>query len=259
MASVGVNSVVAAIPVFYPTTITQGNFVIQEVDVNINNSVTSFNLLVLTTSQGNTAGDALVPCYEDVLISTIPLCPCTYCTDNMIVFNGQNTITDASNVLTLNNNISIPGIQVKQFKAELIGFTYRPQNNNEQCWVCNKEDNQWGNFVGGTFSSPYPTMVNGVFPSLPCCGGNSHHTIGWWGAATTINNKPLQFKISLPPASTLSCCPYNVTFCIRYTFTDSDCRSCSIVRCFSYIRPPQTFGPLGQVELNETIETEIKK
>lgn len=256
--SPGVNSVVAAVPLFYPTTIAQGAFVIQEVDVNINNSVTSFNLLVLSTSQGSAVGDALVPCYEDVLVANIPPCPCTYCTDNMIVLNGPSPISDANDVLTINNNISIPGVQVKQFKAELIGFSYAPSNNNAQCWVCNKDDNQWGNFIGGTFSSPFPSMVNGVFPSLPCCGGNSHHTIGWWGAATTINNKPLQLKISLPPASTLSCCPYKITFCIRYTFTDSECRSCSVVKCFSYTRQPQFGGPVPLEEIYEVSENDIK-
>lgn len=191
-----------------------------------------------------TGGD---DCTSNPVSDSIPVapCPCTYCKEDMIVFNGANQITDAGNILTLNNNISIPGIQVKQFKAELIGISYGPQNRNDQCWVCNKEDDQWGNFTGGTFSSPFPSMINGVFPSLPCCGGNSHHTIGWWGTATTINNYPLKLNISLPPASTLSCCPYNISVCVRYTFTDAECRSCSVVKCFSYVRQPQTHQDMG--------------
>ena len=256
----GVNSVVAAVPLVYPVTIpyapSASSSIIQEVDVNINNSVTSFPLLIFTTSQGINPGDALIPCYDTVWIKTLPQCPCTYCNDDMIQLSGQNQITDANNILTINNTISIPGIQVKQFKAELIGIIYKPQSGNEQCWVCNKDDNQWGNFTSGTFTSPFPSMINGVFPSLPCCGGNSHHTIGWWGAPTIINNQALKLNISLPPASTLSCCPYDVEFCIRYTFTDIECRSCSVVRCFKYTRNPQG-GHLDDGQLpNDTPNTQ---
>ncbi|MEP7237452.1 MAG: hypothetical protein ABI685_06300 [Ferruginibacter sp.] len=226
---------------FYPSTIAAGTAVLREVDICVPINVTlPIRLRVFISMMSSNGVPGL--CDDDVLINTLPPCPCTYCNDDMIQLTGQNTITDANNVMTVNNTISIPGIQVKQFKAELIGISYKPQNNNEQCWVCNKDDNQWGNFVAGTFTSPYPSMVNGVFPSLPCCGGNSHHTIGWWGTATSIMNRPLQLKISLPPASTLSCCPYNVEFCIRYTFTDAECRSCSVVKCFKYTRNPQTGG-----------------
>ncbi|MFH1198396.1 MAG: hypothetical protein V1720_22025 [bacterium] len=176
---------------------------------------------------------------EILTINNFPECPCSFCEEDMIRFNGPNTITDANNILTLNANISI-GINITQFKAELIGFSYMPQNKNEQCWVCNQDDSQWGNFVSGKFTSPFSPMVNGVFPSLPCCGGNSHHTIGWWGNAVMVNSAPLVLKISLPPASTLSCCPFNVEFCIRYTFTDKECRSCSVVKCYKYVRQPKT-------------------
>jgi hypothetical protein len=241
------NALITVTPVspLYPATIAAGTAITREVDICVPaNTVLPIRLKVFISMISSNG----VPnqCNDDVLITTLPPCPCTYCKDDMIVFNGANPITDAGNILTLNNNISIPGIQVKQFKAELIGISYAPQNNNEQCWVCSKDDDQWGNFTAGTFSSPFPSMVNGVFPSLPCCGGNSHHTIGWWGTPTVINNKPLQLKISLPPASTLSCCPYNITICIRYTFTDVECRSCSIVKCFSYVRQPKP-GPIIDV------------
>jgi hypothetical protein len=250
------NPSITATPVapFYPATIAAGTAPLREVDICVPaNTLLPIRLRVFISMISSNGVPGL--CDDDVLINTLPPCPCTYCNDNMIVFNGPNQITDAGNILTLNNNISIPGIQVKQFKAELIGISYGPQNNSIQCWVCNQDDNQWGNFTNGTFSSPFPSMVNGVFPSLPCCGGNSHHTIGWWGNPVIINNRPLQLKISLPPASTLSCCPYNITICIRYTFTDVDCRSCSVIRCFSYIRQPQPGpGPGPLPDLNNAVE-----
>jgi hypothetical protein len=177
---------------------------------------------------------------EVVAISTFPPCPaCDYCKESMFVFNGTTSITDANNILTLGTNFSIPGINVTQFKAELIGVSYQPSNSNDQCWVCNKDDNQWGKFVNGTLSAPFSPTINGVFPTIPCCGGNSHHTIGWWGNAVVISGAGLRLNISLPPVSTLSCCPYRVSICIRYTFTDERCRSCSVVKCYDYTRNPQ--------------------
>jgi hypothetical protein len=245
-------SVVAVSP-FFPATILAGTTIYREVDICMpTNAPLPIRLRVFASMVSSAGTPGL--CDDDIMINNLPPCPCTYCKEDMIVFNGQNTITHANNILTLNNTISISGIQVKQFKAELIGMTYVPQNGNEQCWVCSKDDNSWGNFTGGTFSTPFPGMVNGVFPTMPCCGGNTHHTIGWWGNATTITNRPLQLQISLPPATTLSCCPYNITLCIRYTFTDAECRSCSVVRCFNYVRQPNSTGPVINTEAYELIE-----
>ena len=201
---------------------------------------------------------------EDLQINEWPQCPCTYCTEDMIKFNGPTQFTDNTTFLTVSQNVSV-SVPVKQFKAEIIAFSIRPQNNNDQCLVCNKKDANWGNFTSGTLAATFPGMVNGAFPSLPCCGGNSHHTIGWWintppPSIVNINNKNLKLNISLPPRSTLSCCPYIVNFCVRYTFTDAECRSCSVIKCYSYtLQPPSGGGPANTLDLAlPTEEVQLK-
>ncbi|MDB5012439.1 MAG: hypothetical protein JWQ25_641 [Daejeonella sp.] len=201
---------------------------------------------------------------EDLQVNKWPQCPCTYCTEDMIKFNGPTQFTDNTTFLTVSQNVSV-SVPVKQFKAEIIAFSIRPQNNNDQCLVCNKKDANWGNFTSGTLASTFPGMVNGAFPSLPCCGGNSHHTIGWWintppPYSVNITNKNLKLNISLPPRSTLSCCPYIVNFCVRYTFTDAECRSCSIIKCYSYtLQPPSGGGPANTLDLAlPTEEVQLK-
>jgi hypothetical protein len=180
----------------------------------------------------------------------LPPCPCTYCKEDMIKFNAPTSFIDNNTFLTVNQNITVT-IPVKQFKAEIIGFAITPSNNNDQCLLCNKNSNQWGNFLSGTIPATFPSMTNGLFPTIPCCGGNSHHTIGWWtlGAALNISNKNISLNITLPPRTTLSCCPYRINFCIRYTFTDAECRSCSIINCYNYILNPYVNNPVIPVDM----------
>jgi hypothetical protein len=230
----GTISNITPAPIGFINWLVPGTGITFEFDFSTNASSTQFTFYGLV-DDGLKGGTNKNPRNETLAINKFPDCPCDYCQDDMIRFNGANTITDANNILTLSTHVSI-GNQITQFKAELIGFSYQPQNGNIQCWVCDKDDNQWGNFVNGTLAP----WGNGVFPSLPCCGGNSHHTIGWWGNPILITNRPLVLNISLPPGSTLSCCPFKIDFCIRYTFTDKECRSCSVVKCYEYIRQPDT-------------------
>jgi hypothetical protein len=126
-------------------------------------------------------------------------------------------------------------VQVKQLKAELVAFGYYAMSGEkleEQCYVCNKDDKTFGNFTSGTLNAVWTDMPNGTFPVVTT--GNTHHTLGWWGSPTLINNKKMILNISLPPVSTLSCCQGYYVYCIRYTFMDSECRTCSVVRCYQY-------------------------
>jgi PKD repeat protein len=57
----------------------------------------------------------------------------------------------------------------------------------------------------------------------------------WYGPGATVNGIafPMQIKIPPPPKGH---CSDVVTICIKYTFTNKDCRSCEVIRCYTFKR-----------------------
>lgn len=164
------------------------------------------------------------------------LCPCDFCDGDKIIVKGKDSISYVGeNGLRLIQEIDIPNTLVTQFKAEIVAFKYKPSNGNDQCIVCNKDDRTFGKLYGGYFPNVFANMATGVFPSNN--GDNTSHTIGWWGKPPVkIDKKLVTLYISLPPASKLSCCGDEGEICIRYTFTDAECRSCSVLVCVPFKR-----------------------
>ena len=178
----------------------------------------------------------------DTLV-TLPLCPCTYC-DQFKQWNFEkDSVTTISSpataahppsyVVNVSTTISNPVINIKSFKAELISFIH---NGKEECFGCNKDAQTFGNFSGGTFGS----WGNGVFP---LSGGNTtHHTLSWFGASGAtipLAGQAINLQFTAPPFSILSCCDDEIKFCIRYSFTNADCQTCSYVKCYSVTRKHQ--------------------
>lgn len=219
---------------FFPSTVSKTIPDIISWDFIPNSSISNAEFAVFAicknTSDGSASGSA-----QDKATTDLPPCPCDYCTDDKIRVSEQAGLSIKNNILLHSVDISIPGVQVKQLKAELVAFGYYAMSGEkleEQCYACNKDDQTFGNFTSGMLNAVWPDMTNGAFPVVPT--GNTHHTLGWWGTPTTINNKKMILNISLPPVSTLSCCQGYYSYCIRYTFTDIECRTCSVVKCYQY-------------------------
>jgi hypothetical protein len=254
VASVGVNSVVATNPTTYPGTIAQGNSVLQEVDVNINNSISSFSLLVLGTSKGNQPGDALVPCYDDILIDSIPSCRCTTCDQaqwtwpdktkyDTSVFRGTN------NIMTLYGNISFGSQKIVKLSTEIVDFYWYTEGD---CKKCNTNDYYYGNLVSGSITGLTATSVadeNGI----PLQSSHQLDFVSPTLNGVTLNN-PIALNISLPPQTQLSCCTDCFRFCIRYTATFMEngvCKTCSIVKCYESKRKHRKVGAIQWPQPNQ--------
>jgi len=175
----------------------------------------------------------------DTLV-TLPLCPCTYC-DKFKQWNFEkDSVTTISSpataahppsyVVNVGTTISGPMVNIKSFKAELISFIH---NGKEECFGCNKDAQTFGNFTGGTFGS----WGNGLFP---LSGANTtHHTLSWFGASGAtipLAGQAINLQFTAPPFSTLSCCDDEIKFCIRYSFTNADCQTCSYIKCYTVTR-----------------------
>lgn len=223
----------------YPPTLAPGaqqTFTIDYTPTNAN--ATCLNLEIYISSlQGATT-------INDNTFSCIPVkpCICNYC-DNIVWKFGDDKVT-ATTQLT-NNSINVattitsPNVMIKNFKAELISFIHVSANGTEECFGCNKDSQTFGNFTSGTFTSPAWGVQNGLFPVIPSGGGNTHHTLSWFSLApptTQLAGSQINLNISAPPFSTLACCDDVIRFCIRYSFTNSDCQTCSFVKCYQVTR-----------------------
>jgi hypothetical protein len=223
----------------YPPTLAPGaqqTFTIDYTPTNAN--ATCLNLdIYISSQQGSTT-------INDNTFNCIPVkpCICNYC-DNIIWKFGDDKVT-ATTQLT-NNNINVattitsPNVLIKNFKAELISFIHVSANGTEECFGCNKDSQTFGNFTSGTFTSTAWGVQNGLFPVIPAGGGNTHHTLSWFSLSpptTQLAGAQINLNISAPPFSTLACCDDVIRFCIRYSFTNSECQTCSFVKCYQVTR-----------------------
>ena len=93
--------------------------------------------------------------------------------------------------------------------------------------------------TGGTVSGfPSPTV------SVP----NGREVV-WTSASPLGTNisggKVFPFTIQLPPPPSTNCADM-VTFCIKYTFTDTKCNTCELVTCYCFKRFPHAKGHTGE-------------
>jgi hypothetical protein len=164
---------------------------------------------------------------------TLPPCACTICDQYKDwSFSNENVsaTTAAPYTVNVDATFNAPNVIIKSFKAELISFVH---NGTEACFGCNKDAETFGNFTKGKFAS----WGYGVFP---LDGTNTtHHTLTWFsatGATVNLSGQPISIQFTAPPISPLSCCDDQIDFCIRYSFTDADCRTCSYVKCYTVKR-----------------------
>jgi hypothetical protein len=188
-----------------------------------------------------TGQSTTIPCFDTVFV---PCCNCTYC-DQFKEFEKVAWIQDIqynsqTNNIDLATTVQMPSnLEIKSFKAEIINFTQKVEQENQDCALCSKNSQTFGNLISGTMKTEDWNSVNGLPPMLPNSGGNSHHTLVWYSPeakTTKLNGAEIKLSLSASPLSALACCFDVVNFCIRYSFIDKDCQSCSIVKCYQIKR-----------------------
>lgn len=220
--------------------------------VTINPGVTVKMCFKLTTNQAIANFVVLAKCkdimqntptpnYANNMTGAIDLkpCICTYCetvdwtiTDGSLVQLGQN-----KKLLKLNvGTITIPGVNVNSFKAEIVKFEHWIDG---ECMTCNKNIGNYGKIISGKITANNWSTVLGTYPLLPN-GNTSNNTVKFYknDINATFGGKG-EFIISSPEISSLSCCGDTIMICVRYSFTDKECRSCSKVVCYKLERSNQ--------------------
>lgn len=154
---------------------------------------------------------------KDTCTPVLP-CKCEACDSVKIEVNPKGEITqDANGNIIQNNTITVSPKPVKNIRAELVYFEYKPES--DDCMICNKDSKTYGNFIAATTGIVSPTIPYG-------------HTVNWDPNGQMVTNQALNFTISMPP--TVKCCAAEVKWCIRYVVTFMDCTVCNKLVCYSY-------------------------
>lgn len=164
------------------------------------------------------------------LFTACPLPPQPRCCDiaktavtvspNDIVFDSASSAVVNANFLSLQTN-------VREVKVTLL--------------------NAWESFAPGACktSSPIDAYLTNAYSNIAYSGfipqafGNE----GVWNSLNSAGapaNGVFKYRLNLPTAATYPCTG-QLSFCVKYTITTADCRSCEIVRC--YITGPRTYRP----------------
>lgn len=81
---------------------------------------------------------------------------------------------------------------------------------------------------------------------IPISGGDEAI---WYGPGAPVSGIAFPMQIKIPPPPTGHCSDV-VTICIKYTFTNKDCRSCEVIRCYVFKRggPIKDFAELIEIK-----------
>lgn len=203
---------------------------------------------VYATVSGHQVGNVNLTS-QDTEQGELKSCICDFCEKVLEFDNDQSpnaTYTANNNSLSINQNwwnMNTSAGTVVGAKAEIISFE---RQISDDCMKCDKDSNQWGNFISGTSGTS-----NGSFGNATgSVTGNTHHTLYF----ANPNSYSFNLNISIPPVSTLTCCCEKIRFKIRYTYTFKDkngeCKMCSAVFEYFYQRgqcrklPPHDWNPV---------------
>lgn len=180
-----------------------------------------------------------IPCYAEY--SNLPCCLCSYCEkpETSIIIDGLNTATTniTTNNLEITQNFEVNPKVISKVTAEIVSMEEFEVS--DECKTCRKSihsdnvlvENEVYHFIDNNLL----TTSNSI--NKPATSANSTNTfptklLEW--KTNSIGTFTFDFMIALPGTANLSCCERHGTVCIRYTFTDADCKTCDKYICYQY-------------------------
>jgi PKD repeat protein len=171
-------------------------------------TVTNQNGCSVTVRREVIGCDSHLPCCKDFFAKT----------DLKSLADAGNNIYNFTPMLSVN----LPGPYVR-VTADIIGanVTYSSPN-------CGKPGPITATIVGANPSNP-----GGFNGTIPITSGGE--ALWWSNSGANVNGVDFPMQIAVPPAPAGHCTQY-VTICIKYTFTNKECKTCEVIRCYSFKR-----------------------
>lgn len=141
---------------------------------------------------------------------------------------------------------------IKKIRISVINF--ETDSKNKECLICESNAARYASMsVPGSFTGSGKDAVEGmVYPTKPLVATCVGCPPNWntfpssevtWGSDNGlgynlmdgIGDQTTSFTISLPKASTISCCDDTIKICIKYSFTNVDCITCDTIICYKIV------------------------
>lgn len=143
------------------------------------------------------------------------------CQDVLKKITEQQSVSN--NVLTISTNMTVGPSKIKKASISLVDFHILHA---KDCDICLKDPKNMGNITnpsGGAYIwTTQPTNVpwSHLVEWKDSLGAN-------WSGGVVLN-----FQIPLPPKSPISCCCDTILYCLKYSFTDTNCVTCDTIICY---------------------------
>lgn len=197
-------------------------------------------------------------------------------TTNVTLLGNTNV---GYNTVRLKPTFTVGPKLIKKIRISVVNFESTSKNN--ECLSCESGTNRYGsmivpqNIMGGgkdpIEGMSYPTTSNAVICSgCPPAWNKRLSSEVIWGSDTGAGynlmdgsgDQGTTFDIVLPKKSTINCCDDTIRICIKYSFTDIDCRTCDTVICYKIINRTTIIqlGPSAMLQPgNKSINTTLKE
>lgn len=166
----------------------------------------------------------------DTICFVMPACK-DCCDTNELTFANEQFICLPGGNVALRYNVTATPRMVRKFTATIVEAT--------ETIMCPWYRTPVRRQIGATFNAAsfLPT------PPLPGPFGVGSASVNWGEspAGGSVNNSPLYLEIKLPAPPDPKCCD-SIRLCVKYTWTDTNCRTCDTTICYEKKRRPVPRG-----------------
>jgi hypothetical protein len=233
-----------------------GSFLINSVPTTVDNIATASDIACVTYVPDSTGGNSISTCDTCCRSFAIHVA-------SSVVKMGQNWYIHST--LGTGQTHKITAI-----RADLINFYLNEQPGCERCISSNVF---FGSMLPTNNPGPYETSQidwnppNGswVSPFLNTYAGSpincSLHEFVWhkmingqYMSRRYLSNEEVYIRVVFPKGFENQCCKDTINFCIRWSFTDTTCRTCDTLICYSvYPEPWQGNNQHQPLNMNEKV------
>ena len=159
----------------------------------------------------------------------VPPAVCNYCVDTLKIQPTTNNVSIASGILNIAQSFSIAPSNISKVSAEIVYIKEDPIDTS--CLKCITDEFSVWNFI------PVNTTSWNTGPLL---NGSPANSAGFYPSKRIIwftnqqGTLDMKLKIALPGTINTSTCKLKGKVCIRFSFTDANCKTCEKIICYNY-------------------------
>ncbi len=193
--------------------------------------------------------------------------PAEICCQNFIkkvttITSMVGNTTSGYNTVKFTPTFQVGPKLIKKVRISVVNF--ETNSKNKECLTCEVNTGRYGtmsapqNVMGGgkdpIDGMTYPTTSNIVTcVGCPPTWSNKLSSEVTWGSDAGagynlmdgVGDQTTTFNVFLPKRSTINCCDDTIRICIKYSFTDVDCKTCDTIICYKIVNRTTISQPVA--------------